>query len=399
MNSKDLIKITEFYSANNYAPLEVVIASGHGVWVEDVDGKRYIDFLSSYSALNFGHRNTRITKAAHHQLDTLTLTSRAFYSDVNAHLVKERSELCRKEKVLLMNSGAEAVETAIKAARKWGHETKGIPDGQAEIIVFDGNFHGRTTTIISFSSSELSKKGFGPLTPGFKLVPFGDAAAIEAAINPNTVAVIVEPILGEGGVIIPPDGFLKAVREMCTKHKVLMIADEIQTGLCRTGEVFACDHEQVKPDLYILAKSLGGGIVPISAVVGRGDVMSVFTPGTHGSTFGGNPLACAIALEVLALIREERTHLRARELGDYFLGRLRAIPSDILGEIRGRGLFVGADIRPAAGTAKHFCHLLKDEGLLCKDTREQTIRFAPPLVISREDLDHALAGIERVFRR
>lgn len=397
MNSKDLIKITEFYSANNYAPLEVVIASGHGVWVEDVDGKRYIDFLSSYSALNFGHRNTRITKAAHHQLDTLTLTSRAFYSDVNAHLVKELSELCRKDKVLLMNSGAEAVETAIKAARKWGHETKGIPDGQAEIIVFDGNFHGRTTTIVSFSSSELSKKGFGPLTPGFKLVPFGDAAAIEAAINPNTVAVIVEPILGEGGVIIPPDGFLRAIREMCSKHQVLMIADEIQTGLGRTGKIFACEHEGVDPDMYILAKSLGGGIVPISMVAANESIMKVFTPGTHGSTFGGNPFACGIAREVLALIREERPQDNSAELGAYALERLRGIKSKIIKEVRGRGLMIGIDIDPAAGTGKDFCKKLKDEGLLCKDTRVQTIRVAPPLTITKAELDHGLDIIEKVL--
>jgi len=399
MKPVDHIALTEEFSAHNYAPLDVVLSEGEGAWVRDVEGRRYLDLLSGYSALNFGHRHPRLIAAARAQLDRLTLTSRAFYNDKLGLLCRDLAVLCGLDSVLLMNSGAEAVETAIKASRKWGYEVKGVPPDEAEIICCSNNFSGRTTTIISFSTSPSARRGFGPFTPGFIIGPYGDAAGIDALMTPRTVAVIVEPIQGEAGIIVPPAGFLRDLRQLCTDRAVLFVADEIQTGLCRTGEVFACDHEQVKPDLYILAKSLGGGIVPISAVVGRGDVMSVFTPGTHGSTFGGNPLACAIALEVLALIREERPHLRARELGDYFLGRLRAIPSDILGEIRGRGLFVGADIRPAAGTAKHFCHLLKDEGLLCKDTREQTIRFAPPLVISREDLDHALAGIERVFRR
>ena len=397
MDSKDLINLTEHYSANNYAPLDVVISSGNGVWVEDVEGRRYLDFLSSYSALNFGHRNPRITRAAHRQLDTLTLTSRAFYSDVGAHLCKELSELCKKDKVLLMNSGAEAVETAIKAARKWGYEVKGVPEGKAEIIVFDGNFHGRTTTIISFSGSPLSKKGFGPFTPGFVTVPFGDAAAVEAAITPNTVAISVEPILGEGGVIIPPDGFLKALREMCTKHNVLMIADEIQTGLGRTGKVFACEHEGVDPDMYILAKSLGGGIVPISMVAANTPIMKVFEPGTHGSTFGGNPFACGIAREVLALIREERPQDNSAELGAYALERLRSMKSKVIKEVRGRGLMIGIDVDPAAGTAKDFCKKLLHEGLLCKDTRVQTIRVAPPLTITKAELDKGLDLFEKVL--
>ena len=399
MRPVDHIALTEEFSAHNYAPLDVVLSEGEGAWVRDVEGRRYLDLLSGYSALNFGHRHPRLIAAARAQLDRLTLTSRAFYNDKLGLLCRDLATLCGLDSVLLMNSGAEAVETAIKASRKWGYEVKGVPPDEAEIICCSNNFSGRTTTIISFSTAPSARQGFGPFTPGFVIGPYGDAAGIGALMTPRTVAVIVEPIQGEAGIIVPPVGFLRDLRQLCTERSVLFVADEIQTGLCRTGEVFACDHEQVKPDVYILAKSLGGGIVPISAVVGRGEVMSVFTPGTHGSTFGGNPLASAIALEVLALIREEQPHLRARELGDYFLGRLRAIPSDILGEIRGRGLFVGADIRPAAGTAKHFCHLLQDEGLLCKDTREQTIRFAPPLVISREDLDHALAGIERVFRR
>jgi ornithine--oxo-acid transaminase len=296
-----------------------------------------------------------------------------------------------------MNSGAEAVETAIKAARKWGYESKGVPEGKAEIIVMDGNFHGRTTTIISFSSSDLSKKGFGPFTPGFVTVPYGDAAAFEAAITPHTVAVSVEPILGEGGVIIPPDGYLKAIRELCTKHNILMIADEIQTGLGRTGKIFACEHEGVTPDMYILAKSLGGGIVPISMVAANEPVMKVFTPGTHGSTFGGNPFACAIAREVLALIREDRPQDNAAELGAYALERLRRIKSKVIKEVRGRGLMIGIDIDPAAGTAKDYCKKLKEEGLLCKDTRVQTIRVAPPLTITKAELDYGLDIFEKVL--
>lgn len=395
--SKQLIEQTERFAAHNYAPLPVVIKSGNGVWVEDVDGHRYLDFLSAYGAVNFGHRNERITRAAHRQLDHLTLTSRAFFSEEFAQLAKELAEFCRKDKVLIMNSGAEAVETSIKAARKWAYEVKGIPENQAEIITFDGNFHGRTTTIISFSTADDSRKGFGPYTPGFVSVPFGDAAAVEAAINPRTAGVMIEPIQGEGGVIIPPDGFLTKVRESCTKHNVLFISDEIQTGMCRTGKIFAADHENINPDIVILAKSLGGGIVPISSIAANDDIMRVFTPGTHGSTFGGAPFACAVAREVLALINQEKPHHRAAELGAYAVERLRAMRSTIVKQVRGRGLLIGIDIDPAAGTAKDFCKKLKYEGLLCKDTRVQTLRVAPPLTITKEELDLGLEKFERVL--
>lgn len=397
MDSKSIIEITERYSASNYAPLEVVISRGQGAWVEDVEGRRYLDFLSAYSSLNFGHCNPRIVQAAHRQLDTLTIVSRAFYAENVGLLCKDLSELSGKEKVLLMNTGAEAVETAIKGSRKWGYEVKGVPEDKAEIVVFDGNFHGRTTTIVGFSSSELSRKGFGPFASGFVRVPYGDLKAIEAAITPNTVAVLFEPILGEGGVIIPPTGFLKGLRDLCTRNRVLMVADEIWTSLGRTGMIFACDHEDVVPDMYLMAKSLGGGIVPISAVLADDDIMKVFTPGTHGSTLGGNPFACAIAREVLALVREEQPERRSAELGAYMLERLRAIKSKSIKEVRGRGLMIGIDIDPAAGTAKDFCKKLKKEGVLCKDTHVQTIRMAPPLIISREDLDLGLERIERVF--
>lgn len=398
MNSQEIIELTERYSANNYAPLEVVIKKGEGVWVEDVEGKRYIDFLSAYSSLNFGHRHPRIVAAAKKQLDNLTMVSRAFYAENVGYLCKELSELSGKEKVLLMNTGAEAVETAIKCSRKWGYEVKGVADDKAEIIVFSGNFHGRTSTIISFSSSELSRKGFAPYMQGFKILPYGDAKAVEAAITPNTVAVMVEPILGEGGVIIPPDGFLKGIRAACTKHNVIMIADEIWTSLGRTGKLFACEHEGVVPDMYLMAKSLGGGIIPISAVMANNDIMKVLTAGTHGSTLGGNPFACAIAREVLAIVRDEQPEKRSAELGAYMVDRLRAMNSKYVKEVRGRGLMIGVDIDPAAGTAKDFCKKLKKEGVLCKDTHMQTIRLAPPLVISKEDLDWGLEKIERVFR-
>ncbi len=395
--SRELIEMTEHYSAQNYAPLEVVIRSGQNAWVEDVDGHRYIDCLSAYSAVNFGHQNPRIAKVAHAQLDTLTLVSRAFYADTVAYLCKDLAQLCGMDKVLLMNSGAEAVETAVKAVRKWGYEVKGIPENRAEILVFKDNFHGRTTTIVGFSSSPLSQKGFGPFTGGFRLVEYGNPAAVEDAINEYTAGIIFEPILGEGGVIIPPTGFIRNLREICTRRNILMVADEIQTGLCRTGKVFACEHEGVQPDMYILGKSLGGGIIPISCIAANASVMKVFTPGTHGSTFGGNPFACAIAREVIALIREEKPHERATELGAHALGRLRAMKSRVVKEVRGKGLMIGLDIDPAAGTAKDFCKRIKMAGVLCKDTRMQTIRLAPPLTISRQDLDLALDRIIKVL--
>lgn len=395
--SQELIELTEKYSAHNYAPLDVVLRSGEGAWVEDVDGHRYLDLLSAYSALNFGHKNPRIIKVAHQQLETLTLVSRAFFAETFAYLCQELADLCGMQKVLLMNSGAEAVETAIKAARRWGYDVKNIPHDKAEIVVFSDSFHGRTTTIVGFSSSLENRRGFGPFSEGFKIVEFGNLAALEEAITENTAGVIFEPILGEGGVIIPPNGFLKTLREICTRRKILMIADEIQTGLCRTGKVFACQHEDVVPDMYILGKSLGGGIVPISAVVANNEIMNVFTPGSHGSTFGGNPFACAIAREVVALIKEEKPHEKAAALGAYFVEQLKSLRLGCVEQIRGRGLMIGLDIDPAGGSAKDFCKKLKYEGILCKDTRTQTIRVAPPLIISKDDLDWALERFAKVL--
>jgi ornithine--oxo-acid transaminase len=395
MDSRQIIELTQRFSAHNYGPLDVVLRGGEGSWVEDVEGKRYLDLLSAYGANNFGHKNPRIIKAAHEQLEKLTLVSRAFYSENFAYLCQELAEFCGKDKVLLMNSGAEAVETAVKAARKWAYETKGVPQDEAEILVCSDNFHGRTTTIIGFSTSPESRTNFGPFTPGFRCVSYGDADALEAAITDRTAAFIFEPILGEGGIIIPPDGYLRRVREICARRNVLMVADEIQSGICRTGKVFACEHENVVPDIYIIAKSLGGGIVPVSAIAADDAVMGVFTPGTHGSTFGGNPFACAVAREVLALIREEKPHERAAELGALGMKILQAIKPGIVTSVRARGLWYGIDIDPKAGTAKDFCKKLKYEGVLCKDTRVQTIRVVPPLTISHEDLAW---GLERMVK-
>jgi ornithine--oxo-acid transaminase len=397
MDSRHIIELTQRFSAHNYGPLDVVLRSGEGSWVEDVEGKRYLDLLSAYGANNFGHKNPRIVKAAHEQLEKLTLVSRAFYAENFAYLSQELAAFCGKDKVLLMNSGAEAVETSVKAARKWAYETKGVPQDEAEIIVCSDNFHGRTVTIVGFSTSPESRTNYGPFTPGFRCVSYGDADALEAAITDRTAAFIFEPILGEGGIIIPPDGYLRRVREICTRHNVLMVADEIQSGICRTGKIFACEHESVVPDIYILAKSLGGGIVPVSAIAADDAVMRVFTPGTHGSTFGGNPFACAIAREVLALIREEKPHERAAELGAFGMKILQAIKPGIVTSVRGRGLWYGIDIDPKAGTAKDFCKKLKYEGVLCKDTRVQTIRVVPPLTISKEDLEWGLERMAKVL--
>jgi ornithine--oxo-acid transaminase len=396
-SSDELIEITESYSAHNYSPLPVVISRGEGAWVWDVEGKRYLDMLSAYSALNFGHRNPRITAVAHEQLDLLTLTSRAFYNDQLGALCRELADFCGLDSVLLMNSGAEAVESAIKIARRWAYQRKGIPAGSAEIIALGGNFHGRTISIVSFSTSEDSRKDFGPFTPGFVTAAYGDSSAFEAAITERTAAVIFEPIQGEGGVLIPPEGYLRDLRRICTERNLLLLADEVQTGLCRTGKRFACDWEGVKPDAYILGKSLGGGIVPISAVVARREVMDVLNPGSHGSTFGGNPFACAIAREVLALIVQERPEDRAVELGNWFGQELRGLNAKAIGQVRQRGLFVGVDIKPEFGKAKDYCKKLLKHGILAKDTREQTIRFAPPLVIAREDLEWGIEQIRATF--
>jgi ornithine--oxo-acid transaminase len=396
-SSDQHIEATEDIGAHNYSPLPVVISEGKGVWVKDVEGKSYLDMLSGYSALNFGHSNPRLLAIAHKQLDTLCLTSRAFYHDQMAPFCASLSEICGGGKVLPMTSGAEAVETAVKLARKWGYERKGVKSNKAEILCFSGNFHGRTTTIVGFSDSPKSRDGFGPFPPGFNILPYGDIDAVEKALNPNVVGVLIEPIQGEGGVIIPPDGFMKKLRTLCTEHNVLLLADEIQTGLCRTGKLFACDHDDIRPDVYIVGKSLGGGIVPISAIVANHELMSVFTPGTHGSTFGGNTLACAIAAEVVAMIREEKPHLKAAESGAYIVEKLRTFGSPHIKEVRGRGLLIGVDIPKESGTAKDFCYRLLEEGILTKDTREQTIRITPPLFIDRKEIDWAMERLARVF--
>ena len=381
-------------SANNYKPLPVVLERGQGAWVWDVDGKQYLDCLSAYSALNQGHCHPAIVKAAKQQLDRITLTSRAFHNDQMGPFLRQVSELTGFAKVLPMNSGAEAVETAIKAVRKWGYKVKGVPDGSAEIVVCANNFHGRTTTIISFSTEEQYKDGFGPLTPGFRIIEYGNAEALEKAITPNTVAFIVEPIQGEGGVLMPPAGYLKKVREICTKHRVLFVADEIQTGLGRTGKLFACQWENVRPDAMILGKALSGGFYPVSAFVADEAVMGVFKPGDHGSTFGGNPLGAAIGRAALTVLVEEKLADRARELGDWFMGELRKIESPHILEVRGRGLLIGVEL---VSPARPYCEALAERGILCKETHDLVVRFAPPLVVAKADLEWALPHIAEVL--
>jgi ornithine--oxo-acid transaminase len=382
------------WSAHNYHPLDIVIDRGEGAWLFDVDGKRYLDCLSAYSAVSQGHCHPRILEAMKEQASRVTLTSRAFRNDQFPLFCEEVAEFCGMESVLAMNSGAEAVETGIKAARRWGYRVKGIPDGAAEIIVCHNNFHGRTTTIVGFSSDASYRDGFGPFAPGFVSVPFGDADAIEKAITPNTCAVLVEPIQCEAGILIPPDGYLTRIRELCRKNNVLFIADEIQTGLGRTGKRFACDHESVKPDAFILGKALSGGFYPVSAFVTNRDVMDVFDPGSHGSTFGGNPLGCAVARAALAVIEDESLADRSAELGSWFLDELRKIRNPMIQEMRGRGLLIGIELKVPA---RPFCEALMAEGLLCKETHERVVRFAPPLVTSREDLEWALGKVRKVF--
>ncbi|MEV4255057.1 ornithine--oxo-acid transaminase [Spirillospora sp. NPDC049652] len=393
--SEQLRALSDEHSAHNYHPLPIVIAEAEGAWVTDVDGRRYLDMLAAYSAVNFGHRNPRLTAAAQRQLERVTLVSRAFDHDQFGPFVTELAELCGKDMVLPMNSGAEAVETALKTARKWGYEVKGVPAGRAEIITFDGNFHGRTTTIVSFSTDPDARGSYGPFTPGFKVVPYGDADALREAMNANTVGVLVEPIQGEAGVVVPPSGFLTAVRELCTEHNVLMMADEIQSGLGRAGTTFAVQDEGVVPDVYILGKALGGGIMPVSAVVADSDVLGVFKPGQHGSTFGGNPLACAIAREVIAMLKTGEFQERSRELGAHMHARLAKMPSDRVREVRGRGLWAGIELN---GPARPVSERLKELGVLAKETHETTIRLAPPLTISREDLDWALDQFEAALK-
>ena len=397
MRSEDYIKLEDRYNAHNYKPLDVVLNRGEGVWVWDVEGKRYLDCLSSYSALNQGHNHPRIRQAMMEQAAKLTLTGRAFRNDQLPLLAKELCELTGYEMMLPMNTGAEAVETALKAARKWGYEVKGVPDGQAEIIVCAGNFHGRTITIVGFSTEEQYKDGFGPFTPGFIIVPFGDAESLEATITPHTVAFMVEPIQGEGGVILPPDGYLRRAREICDRHNILFIADEIQTGLGRTGKFFGCDWEDVRPDVVVVGKALSGGLYPVSAVLADRAVLGLFNPGDHGSTFGGNPLGAAVAREALNVLVDEGLIDNAQAQGEYLVGRLQRLESDHIAEVRGRGLLAGVELKPEARGARRFAEALKDEGVLCKETHENVLRFAPPLVITREDVDWALERIERVL--
>ncbi|MEU4453642.1 ornithine--oxo-acid transaminase [Nocardioides sp. NPDC023903] len=384
----------EAHSAHNYHPLEVVISHAEGAWVTDVDGRRCLDMLAGYSALNFGHGHPALLAAAREQLDKVTLTSRAFVHDQFAEFTARLAAMCGKDMVLPMNTGAEAVETAIKVARKWGYDVKGVPADQAEIIVMAGNFHGRTTTIVGFSDDADARDGFGPFAPGFVMVPYADLAAIEAAITPNTVAVLVEPIQGESGVVIPADDFLIGLREVCTRENVLFAADEIQAGLGRTGYTFACDHAGVKPDMYILGKALGGGIVPVSAVVADRDVLGVIGPGQHGSTFGGNPLACAVGTAVIDLLETGEFQARAEALGQVLRDRLLAMVGKGIVGFRSRGLWAGVDIDPAVGTGREICERLLARGVLAKDTHGSTIRLAPPLVIAEEDLHWALDQLE-----
>jgi ornithine--oxo-acid transaminase len=386
----------EARTAHNYHPLPVVVAHAEGAWMTDVDGRRFLDLLAGYSALNFGHGHPALLAAAHRQLDQLTLTSRAFVHDRFADFCAALGDLCRKDMVLPMNTGAEAVETAIKVSRKWGYEVKGVPADQAKIIVAAGNFHGRTTTIVGFSDDPEARDGFGPFTPGFVTVPYGDLVALEAAIDANTVAVLIEPIQGEGGVVIPPEGYLRGVRELCTKHDVLFAADEIQAGLGRTGTTFACDHEDVVPDIYILGKALGGGIVPVSAIVANRDVLGVLQPGQHGSTFGGNPLACAVGLAVVEMLRTGEYQARATELGVLMRRQLDSLVGQGVVGVRTRGLWAGVDIDPAVGTGRMVCEALMARGVLAKDTHGSTIRLAPPLVISPEDLTWGLDQLAAV---
>lgn len=384
------------HSAHNYHPLPVVIAQAEGAWVTDIDGRRYLDMLAAYSAINFGHRHPRLVAAAQRQLDRVTLVSRAFEHDQFGPFCAELAALAGMDMVLPMNTGAEAVETAIKSARKWGYEVKGVPADEAVIVVFDGNFHGRTTTIISFSTDPEARDNYGPFTPGFRIVPYGDLAALGEAMDERVVAVLVEPIQGEAGVLVPPAGFLAGVREICTAHGALMIADEIQTGLGRTGTTFACEHDDVVPDAYLLGKALGGGIVPISAMVSSSEILGVFKPGQHGSTFGGNPLACAVAREVIAMLSTGEFQERSAKLGAHMHDRLLALPESKVREVRGRGLWAGIEFASLDG--RDACERLADSGVLAKDTHGATIRLAPPLMISEADLDWALDRVEALVR-
>ena len=394
MKTQDLLNLTDQYSAPNYLPLPIVISKAEGVWVEDPEGNKYMDMLSSYSALNQGHRHPKIIKAVKDQLDLVTLTSRAFHNDKLGPFCKQIADMTGKEKVLVMNTGAEAVETAIKCARRWAYDVKKVPENQAEIIVCEGNFHGRTTTVVSFSSTPSYHRGFGPLTPGFKIIPYGDIEALRAAITPNTAGFLVEPIQGEAGVVVPPTGYLKEAAAICKENNVLLMSDEIQTGFGRTGKLFCCHWDDVNPDLYIMGKALGGGVIPVSAVAGDSELMDLFGPGSHGSTFGGNPLGCACAMAAIDVIYDEDLVQRSLELGQYLVDELKKINSPVVTEIRGKGLFIGVVLDRSA---RPYCEELKKIGVLCKETHENVIRFAPPLVITKEELDWALERVRKVL--
>ncbi len=397
MSKTDYIAEVDQYSAHNYHPLPVVLTRGEGAWVWDVDGNKYLDCLAAYSAVNQGHRHPAIVRAAKEQLDRLTLTSRAFHNDQMGPFLHELCDLTGYEKALPMNTGAEAVETAIKAVRRWGYQVKGVAPDQAEIIVCENNFHGRTTTVISFSTEHAYNTDFGPFTPGFKIIPYGDTKALEEAITPNTAAFLVEPLQGEGGVIVPPEGYLAQAAEICRSNRVLLIADEIQTGLGRTGKMFCSEWDGVRPDVMVVGKALSGGFYPVSAMLADREVMDVFQPGDHGSTFGGNPLGAAIARAAIKVLVEENLAERALELGRWFMGSIRAMESPHVAEVRGRGLMVGVVIKPESGTARPFCEHLMERGILAKETHEQVVRFAPPLVVEKSDLEWALEHIAEVL--
>ncbi len=397
LGSDQLMEMEHKFGAHNYHPLEVVISRAEGIWVENPEGEKFIDMLSAYSAVNQGHRHPKIIKALKDQADILTLTSRAFFNDKWPVFAKKLSELTKKEMILPMNTGAEAVETAIKTMRKWGYLKKGVKKDQAEIIVFDENFHGRTTTIVSFSTDPVAKDNYGPFTPGFKIVAYNDLDAVKNAINENTVGILVEPIQGEAGVVVPDDGFLKGLSSLSKENNFLLAVDEVQTGFARTGKMFAFMYEGIDPDIIIMGKALGGGVFPVSAVAANEDVLGVFKPGSHGSTFGGNPLGCAVAIASIDVLLDENLVEKSYELGKYFMEQLESLKSDKIKLVRGRGLLIGIVLNESAGKARQYTSALKDKGLLCKETHDWIIRFAPPLVITKEDIDYAIEKIREVL--
>ena len=399
MNTQYFIDLENQFGARNYLPLDVVITRGKGIWLWDVEGNKFMDCLSAYSAVNQGHCHPKIMQALVDQAAKLALTSRAFRNEQLGPFYEELCELTHSQMVLPMNSGAEAVETMIKAVRKWGYKIKGVPRDKAEIIVCENNFHGRTITLVGFSSEESYRDGFGPFTTGFKMVPFGDAEALRKAITPNTVGFLAEPIQGEGGVVIPPAGYLKQARELCDRHTMVLMLDEIQTGLGRTGKLLAVEHEGIEADVTVIGKALSGGFYPVSAVLSNREVLGTFTPGDHGSTFGGNPIACAVARQALKVIVEEHMVENAAAMGEYFMGQLKKLESPWIREVRGKGLMIGVELIPEAGGARHYCEKLMEKGLLCKETHEKVIRFAPPLVIQKDEIDWALEKIESVLKK